>query len=661
MPPTQPSAVNPNDPDVIALSKAIFQKESGGDFNATGDAGTSHGAGQWQSGTWSTEAQHILGSADAPMTPQNQKAVIQGTIAQDKAAGLNPAQIAAKWNSGSPVGWENKVGTTTINGKQIPYNVPQYVKDVTSLYQQNKGQLQQAPTANDASATVGGYQPPTPQGQTVPQQSGNAAGYAPPTPPVAPVQSAQTPADSSDASGGFLSGLQEDIQGTNPNSIGTQLENTAKSVGNFLLPSIGDTYNDIVGKNNKTGLQQLGDAGSTLLGLASVIPGLDVIGAPLEAARGADLAAEGASKVAPGLLSSVAKNAGLGAAFGATGAVGQGDTNLGDIAKSTAEGAATGGALGGIGHGIGGLLSKEAGKTGEANLREFTTVRKTLNKALTDNSRPAGAMGAATDPISTLAQSGLLKDLKQTQGKLDVGALTNENGTGSIDNLIEGHSQDASNLIEQLPGTVPTEEARQAVLDEIVKNPDIADAGDVDKAENEVNRRFASFQRTFGSQLPYTKIDDIRVAMNKIYDPETRNVARSIGDMMRSYLYNGGSTNEAIRSSMANEAELIRARNYLQKLHGTPMGKGMQKIAHEIIGSGIGGTIGSIGGPIGAGLGAAATGAATKAAEDALSGNKFNPIGAKVAGGLLNASKKKLPQIAGRIAKVGLIKAANGI
>lgn len=138
--------MNPNDPDVIALSKAIFQRESGGNFNAVGDAGTSHGAGQWQPGTWKAQAKDVLGDENAPMTPQNQKAVIQVTVAKRKAAGLNPAQIAAEWNSGRSTGWENHVGTTTINGQQIHYDTPRYVKDVTDLYHQYKGSQGYNPT-----------------------------------------------------------------------------------------------------------------------------------------------------------------------------------------------------------------------------------------------------------------------------------------------------------------------------------------------------------------------------------------------------------------------------------------------------------------------------------------------------------------------------------
>ncbi len=142
--------MNPNDPDVIALSKAIFQRESGGNFNAVGDAGTSHGAGQWQQGTWKAQAKDVLGDENAPMTPDNQKAVIQVTVAKRKAAGLNPAQIAGEWNSGKADGWENNVGTTTINGQQIHYDTPKYVKDVTDLYHQYKGGYNPAPYSTAA-------------------------------------------------------------------------------------------------------------------------------------------------------------------------------------------------------------------------------------------------------------------------------------------------------------------------------------------------------------------------------------------------------------------------------------------------------------------------------------------------------------------------------
>lgn len=110
------------------------------DYNAVGDAGTSHGAGQWQDATWKAQAKDVLGNANAEKTKENQSVVAQGTIRKLIKQGKNAAQIAAIWNSGNDSDWENKVGTTTINGQQIKYNVPQYVKSVTDLYQQYKQQ-----------------------------------------------------------------------------------------------------------------------------------------------------------------------------------------------------------------------------------------------------------------------------------------------------------------------------------------------------------------------------------------------------------------------------------------------------------------------------------------------------------------------------------------
>lgn len=135
------------DQDVINLAKAIRDKESGGNFSAVGDAGTSKGGYQWQPATWKANAKDILGDENADMTPDNQNAVAYGVILKDKQKGLNPAQIAAKWNSGKTEGWENMIGTTNINGQKIKYNVPQYVKDVTDNYQKYKNEGSTIPPA----------------------------------------------------------------------------------------------------------------------------------------------------------------------------------------------------------------------------------------------------------------------------------------------------------------------------------------------------------------------------------------------------------------------------------------------------------------------------------------------------------------------------------
>jgi muramidase (phage lysozyme) len=163
------------DTDAINLAKAIRQTESGGNFNAKGKSGES-GAYQWTPDTWKSHAKQVLGDENAPMTPSNQNAVAYSVIKADKDAGLNPAQIAAKWNSGSHVGWENKVG---VNKMGVKYDVPAYVKSVTEAYQQIKRGGNVGMDANNPSSTgatpTGAYQTqpavtPTATSQVTPEQ-----------------------------------------------------------------------------------------------------------------------------------------------------------------------------------------------------------------------------------------------------------------------------------------------------------------------------------------------------------------------------------------------------------------------------------------------------------------------------------------------------------
>ena len=127
------------DIQAVNLAKAIRKVESGDNFNARGASGES-GAYQFMPSTWRAFAAEVLGNPNARMTPQNQNAVAYVKIKEWKDAGLNAAQIAAKWNSGSEKGWERKIGR---NNKGVAYNVPLYVKRVTDTYQGIKGATQQ--------------------------------------------------------------------------------------------------------------------------------------------------------------------------------------------------------------------------------------------------------------------------------------------------------------------------------------------------------------------------------------------------------------------------------------------------------------------------------------------------------------------------------------
>lgn len=294
-----PTKATANDADVIALSKALIQHESGGNPTIRG-ASKEYGLAQWVEPTWNAEAKKYLGYVPKwgteEMTPEIQKAVVASKVADRKNLGYNPAQIAAEHNSGSKDGWENKVG---VNKYGVKYDVPAYVKSVTDLYHQMK-QETSAPAVQQAAPT--------------------------------------------DQYSGFL--------GTNPSDslYGKVLDNSITRGIQNIFPgqkvgqAIGTAAGYIASPNKDqydisapTPLQVLGDVAQGALSVAT--PG----------------AGEGA-----GFISRIGSQAALGGAFGLTGGLAQGETGIPDLLSSTASGAALGGALGLGGELLGAGISKLA-------------------------------------------------------------------------------------------------------------------------------------------------------------------------------------------------------------------------------------------------------------------------------------------------------------
>jgi hypothetical protein len=640
MPPTQAPS-NGLDPQIVNLAQAIRQVESNNNPTAVGKSGE-YGAYQFEPATWA--AKSAAAGVNVPLqqsTLQQQNEVAYKTLASWKQQhpDWNIGNFASAWNAGegAPNAYqENHVGTNSMG---VSYDTPGYAKKVADAYhaiksnggQQSNAQVPgvPAPGTNTPSAPVPGIAPPqapAPQPQAT-------------TPP---------PAAGSDPSGGFFQGLQEDLSGTNPDSIGTQIGNTLIGAGNFLFPSVGDAYHDIKGDNKKTLLQQAGDLGTSALGAASLIPGADVVADPLEAARAGEGAVEaaGAATKTPGLLarlagSNTAKNVGYGAGYGLSGSLGNGQTDPSKILENTALGAVGGGVLGKIGDTIGGALTSKAGEGAESRLADQTNRLKTLSNSFKNNSTKD------SNPISTLTENGLTKDLEVTQdGRVNAEGLTNPQQTGSLDNLIQTHSDKASDLVKSMTGGVPTDEYRNTVLSAIKNNPDIVNAGNVSKASKEVNRIFDDYTESYGQELPYTAIDAIRARMNKVYNPDEIDVARTIGDTARKTLYEGDSGNPELKATMQNEAKLIRAKNFVEKLHGTVVKGGrLGKYVSELVGAGAGGAVGHLLGPVGEGVGTIAGAGIGKLASKAVQGNYFDPLGGKLAryalkGGALKAGGK---------------------
>lgn len=138
------------DPKVVKVMKAIRQIESGGNYNAIGDNGRSKGAYQWHDNHWSDSAATYLGDPNAPMTPANQNKVAYAQIKSYKDQGLQPEEIAARWNGAH----KDELGRYT-------YNNPAYGEKFRAALSQQGGQTYGSvnpaqPQSNNATQDFGG-------------------------------------------------------------------------------------------------------------------------------------------------------------------------------------------------------------------------------------------------------------------------------------------------------------------------------------------------------------------------------------------------------------------------------------------------------------------------------------------------------------------------
>lgn len=127
------------DKDALNLSRSIGLAETGQsgkpNYNAVGKSGEK-GAYQWMPGNFESQAKEA-GLDPNDFSPQNQDKVAYYHVKQLKDEGLQPWEIASKWNSGSTTNWQNHNGT---NSQGVGYNTPQYVASVKQHYLQMSGE-----------------------------------------------------------------------------------------------------------------------------------------------------------------------------------------------------------------------------------------------------------------------------------------------------------------------------------------------------------------------------------------------------------------------------------------------------------------------------------------------------------------------------------------
>jgi len=287
------------DPQAIALAKAIRKTESNDNFNAKGKSGE-FGAYQFMPTTWKQFAKETFGNENTEMSPSNQNAVAYTMIKKWKDIGLNPAQIAAKWNSGSHEGWENKVG---VNKMGVSYDVPAYVKKVTDAYQTFK-----VPLIETAQAS---------NGETPTQPTTGLFGQ-----------------NTQDTLYGQLldNSITRGIKAIFP---GEKIGQSIGTLGGYVASGFNPDY-DI---SAPTPLQVAGDIAQAALMVGTGQPtgtaGVQVLGKTVPVMQTATTA-----------LGRIGQASAVGAGLTGTGAIAEGETNVGQILKESAVGGIAGGTFG---------------------------------------------------------------------------------------------------------------------------------------------------------------------------------------------------------------------------------------------------------------------------------------------------------------------------
>lgn len=401
--------------------------------------------------------------------------------------------------------------------------------------------------------------------------------------------------------------------------------------------------------------QPTGKFAASELGNAATIGSLAIPGSEIADATGAGL-----SRFAPQALEGTARVAGrigaqtaIGAGMGVAGALSGGNTDPGDLWGAAKTGALFGGSLATAGELGSAIVDNFASNSGATRLEAQKNNLKTLQNSFNDTSTKT------TNPIQTMTENGLTKDLRVIDGKVNIDNLTNPNQTGSLDNLILDQQKMGTDAVSQMKGGVSTEDFKNSVIDSIKSNPALRASGTVSKIVSEVGRRFDDFSESYGDTIPYQDINSIRIAMNKVWDPETWDAEKAIGDGARSALYNGSGAGTTLQSAMQNEQELINAKTFAQKLMGTAVKGGkLGKYLAEGAGSIVGGMAGAPLPVIGPGLGGLVGGAVTGKGMDLFQKNYFSPLLSGPAQGLQSALSTPAVQGLGRFGKTMLITGA---
>ena len=598
------------DARAVNLARAIRKRESEGNYHAIGDNGTSKGAYQWQEGTWQAHAKEA-GVDPNDFSPKNQDNVAYAIIKKRIDSGMSLPEIAAEWNSGTSTGWENKRGTTIINGKPIKYDVPAYVNDVNNYYQELKEKTQ-------------GITP----------QTNYTASQTSETPTNTPVVT-QTP-KSENILSSIVSGITDPMTQFGGSILGKVSEyagKAGKAFGDYTgLSSIGNSelgqqvnsslvQNPSVGEHQLTGLT--GNAVDKFgyrnnQELSNVDTAKQIAGNALQ--LGSNLIPEAKAFKGAGLLSKIGKGALTGAKAGAVYGAGQQlneGGNTGDVAFGTITGGTLGGLTGGV---LGGAVQAFTPKRIKLNqkqtevynniYKELSGLESSVNSPLSKSSKKASERGF--DVKDNVIKSNLLKNAVDENGTIHT---TQPDGPlEQYQAFIRPQEAVISDALAKENARIPFSEVRSKLTEKI--NDSGLKGGAKIRALNEMEQDLQGYLLDAtdknGNKLTeiqdpnqaYINLADIHAAKVDKYgninymNPESQKSGKAIAKGLKELVESNSSSE--VKKLNDELAQHYATMGYLEKLNGRKVEGGrLGKYVAQMVGTTIGSHFGPLGGLIG--------------------------------------------------------------
>lgn len=551
MNPTQPTQL---DPQALAMTKAIRQVESGGNFQAQGKSGE-YGAYQFTKDTWNALApKYGVTSKFGEATPEDQNKVAYNQVADWKNKGFNVGQVASMWNAGSGKPNAYLEGNAGTNSAGVNYDTQGYAQKVAQAYQQFKpqqtGGVPGIPTAN---AQVPGQQPQPQQdqGPSVSGFIGNAASSAGNL--VGGLgQAVMHPIKTAETLAGTVAGGFEKLGGLN-NSDTQMFDNTIHYLGQRyggssigeVVKNIGHTlYTDPVGA--ALDLSTVLDGAGAAIGAAGKIADISKVA---ELSKAADYisSVNGLIKTGTPEANALLRQEGT-------------LTHIGDALTAIGKYTNPLGAVAGIGKKAIGLAGKLGGETlGVSTGAGYGAIKGAFNAAATPGSQAAFRAGISggEDTANTLVDSAqqAFRDLKNQRGNEYQSALSDiKSGTHTLDPKTFAPVADTfDNLLHKFDIT-RNPEGELNFSNSRIRNENVS-VGDIQDIDNEI-KKYTTGQK----QITPVNIDDLKQFIDERYSAGSRGSAFTmpLGETVRKVLKNNVPGYESMTSNYAKASNDLK-------------------------------------------------------------------------------------------------------